>query len=119
MKQTTHNGSPTRAGRWLLPLLGLAAVTGLILGLGLGRAHAAPGNDISVPAPIAPRQQEQIAGATLQYLRIAGSAFVPFTSSLAFTYSGSGCIHKSGGTETRVARKPVLPAGSIVKFVRM
>jgi hypothetical protein len=101
-----------------MPAIGLAALMGLILGLGLGRAHAAPGDDPGELLP-PPQTPEQINGVASKYLQIAASSFIPFASSAEFSYPGNGCISKTGGSEARFAHKLLLPAGSTVKFVRL
>lgn len=113
MKQSKEIAKFTALRRSLLAAIGLVAL------LGLAEASAAPGdqdNGVSMPGLADP---EQINGAVLQYQRIAGSAFIPFATSAAFAYPGNGCINKTGGTETRFAHKVMLPAGSIVKYVRL
>lgn len=118
MKRTTDHPCHPAGRSWLIPAIGLAALMGLVLGLGLGRAHAAPGDDPGqMLAP--PQTPEQINGAGYEYLQIAGSSFIPFSSQAEFSYPGNGCISKTGGTEARFAHKLLLPAGSIVKFVRL
>lgn len=100
------------------PRLALRSVMGVAALLGLANASAAPGDHDAWPWAPGLDQPEQINGATLQYQRIAGSTFVPFATSATYAYPGNGCISKTGGAESRFAHKVVLPAGSIVKFVR-
>ena len=118
MKRTTDHPLHPAGRSWLMPAIGLAALVGLILGLGLGRAHAAPGDDPGQMLP-APQTPEQINGVSFEYLQIAGSTFIPFSSAAEFSYPGNGCISKTGGSEARFAHKLLLPAGSTVKYVRL
>ena len=110
-----RNQDATRPAR---PLTLLAAL-GLVALLGMAHANAAPGDPPGSPSMPAPKDTEVVNGGAFDYLRIAGAAFVPFADSAAFAYSGGGCIHRTGGSENRFAHKLVLPAGSIVKYVRM
>lgn len=118
MKRTTDHSCHSAGRSWLLPAIGLAALLGLILGLGVGRAHAAPGDDPGQQQPL-PQTPEQIEGVAFEYLQIPGSSFVPFSSAAEFSYPGNGCISKTGGSEARFAHKLLLPAGTTVKFVRL
>ena len=118
MKRTTDHPCHPAGRNWLMPAIGMAALIGLILGLGLGRAHAAPGDDPGQMLP-PPQTPEQINGAAYEYLQIAGSSFIPFASSAEYSYPGNGCISKTGGSEARFAHKLLLPAGTTVKFVRL
>ena len=84
-------------------------------------AYAAPGDAPEGPPalPSANLPEQMLGGGGYQYLWLPGSVFHPFQTGAAFSYTGSGCIHATGGTEKRFAHKVVLPAGSVVKFVRL
>lgn len=109
------NQNAKRSARPRTPL----AALGLVALLGMAHVNAAPGDPPGSSSMPAPQDSEVVNGVTFDYVRIAGAAFVPFADSAAFAYSGSGCIHSTGGSESRFAHKLELPAGSIVKYVRM
>ena len=62
---------------------------------------------------------DQSAGSVFEYLNIAGSSFHPHDNSTTYTYTGTGCIAKTGGSGNLFAHKAVLPQGAVVKFLRL
>ena len=62
---------------------------------------------------------DQPSAAYFHYLSIAGSTFHPHDSSTTYSYSGNGCIHKTGGPSSLFARRAILPDGAVVKFLRL
>jgi hypothetical protein len=97
----------------------MAAISaGLIALAAICQAQAAPGDAPRAKSSAPVQTQEEVLG-TYDYLQIPGSAFIPFASTAEYDYSGTGCINRIGGAESRFAHKLVLPAGSLVKFLRI
>jgi hypothetical protein len=90
----------------------------LVALMAISPAQAAPGDSPTVTESKSIQNPEEILG-TYDYARIAGSAFIPLASTAEFTYSGNGCINRTAGGENRFAHKVVLPAGSLIKFLRI
>lgn len=61
---------------------------------------------------------DQSTGEVLSYLNIAGAAFHPYDSSTSYSYTGGGCIAKTGG-EPIFTHKVILPSDVLVRYVRL
>jgi len=97
-----------------------AMMSGLLLGLAAAMpAAAAPGDPVVPSRAPEPPEADQPAGAPFDYLFIAGSTFHPVDSTTAYTYTGGGCIAKTGGFSMIFAHKAVLPQGAVVRFLRI
>jgi hypothetical protein len=59
------------------------------------------------------------AAATFSYFYILGSQLQPRSSTLAFGYDGVGCLHVTGGSDSRLSFPVIIPDGSVIKFVRI
>ncbi|HET9032248.1 MAG TPA: hypothetical protein VFN25_05010 [Dokdonella sp.] len=80
---------------------------------------AAPGDTLEPQQFLETNAIDQPAGSVFEYLSIAGSTFQPHDNSTTYSYSGSGCIHKTGGSSSLFAHKAILPDGAVVKFLRL
>lgn len=82
-------------------------------------AFAAPGDNLAPPHAHESNLVDQPAGTAFSYLFIAGSAFHPLESATPYSYPGSGCIAKTGGTSNLFAHKVILPQGAVVRYLRL
>ena len=82
-------------------------------------AIAAPGDDPTASDVRGSNPVNRPAGSVFGYLNIAGSAFHPLDNSTTFTYPGSGCIAKTGGSDTRFVHKVNLPVGAVAQYLRL
>jgi hypothetical protein len=112
MKPVSIFRRPNRLRRFKPLSAGLVALAAIC------QAHAAPGDSPTVTESRTAQNPEEILGG-YDYVQIAGSAFIPLASTAEFAYSGNGCINKTAGGENRFAHKLVLPAGSLIKFLRI
>jgi hypothetical protein len=97
----------------------LPAISAGLVALAIScQLQAAPGDSATGTEQSPMQTPEEVLGG-YDYLQIAGSAFVPFASNAQFAYSGNGCINSSGSGENRFAHKLVLPAGSLIKYLRL
>ncbi len=80
---------------------------------------AAPGDQPAPPRAPALSQPDQPAGTAFSYLFIAGSTFHPLESTTTYSYPGSGCISKTGGSNPVFAHKVVLPEGAVARYLRL
>lgn len=86
-----------------------------------GTEHAATGSHTVAASAAMDASPSSVTGAftPYRYLRIAGSAFHPVSNDVSFSYSGGGCINRTGATTGLFTHKVVLPQGSVVKFLRL
>ncbi|MGB0134280.1 hypothetical protein [Dokdonella sp.] len=95
------------------------ALLGLLAGISTLPVTAASAGQPIEPAAPQSAQADQPAGVLFRYLQIAGAAFHPFDTTTTYSYPGAGCISKTGGAGSLFTHKVVLPAGSVVRFLRL
>jgi len=118
MKRSPERRDGRRSSSGRIPC-GLFA---LALALPAGAAMAAPAASEQAAAqhaPVAPEAGHGAADGALHYLRITGSAFHPVDGTTAFSYAGAGCINRTGTSTSLFTHKVVLPAGSVVRSLRL
>ena len=108
-------------GKALAP--GERKLAGLLLGLGctcaLLPAIATAGEPSAPTQPSETRAYDQSAALPFEYLNIAGSTFHPVDNSTSYSYPGTGCIAKTGGSEKRFVTKVILPQGAVARYMRL
>lgn len=114
-----YSGSAVRSGsvrRFLPGLVALALAGPAIAATERATIHApkaGPGSGAQADA------LGTVAGTPYRYLNIAGAAFHPVSSSMAYSYAGVGCINRIGSDTSLFTHKVVLPQGSVVKYLRL
>ncbi len=103
----------TNRNPWPLVMIGLLTLSATM------PIAAAPGDQAVPPRSPASPQPDQPAASALEYLWIAGSSFHPLDSSTTYSYPGSGCIAKTGGSNSAFAHRVVLPQGAVVNYLRL
>lgn len=111
MNQNKRHISPARSLLLSAMALGLA--------VGSSAVPAAPDDDGYQQEATATVPQKSANGLGFKYLWLAGSTFIPVSSTSEYSYPGGGCISKTGGSSMLFAHKVMLPAGTTAKYVRL
>lgn len=99
-----------------------ALCAGMLLGLASTctvSAFAASGESMQSRHSAETASIEGPTGSLFEYLTIAGSTFRAQDSGTIYTYPGGGCIAKTGGIDSLLSHRVILPQGSVAKFLRI